>query len=118
MNRAAITTTILALASAAFFFLAQSSYAGEEDLGEMKLDSKIESMKKAGVGEVTFPHTLHEQSNSCDDCHPDVFASKRGTNDITMQKNMDGEYCGMCHDSMTAFPLYQCAKCHEVIGRN
>ncbi|MBI5599054.1 MAG: hypothetical protein HY890_04880 [Deltaproteobacteria bacterium] len=80
----------------------------------LKLDDKIESMKRAGVGPVNFPHARHEKLYKCADCHPKIFKEKVNTSDISMKKNMEGKACGTakCHDSIKAFPLFQCVKCH------
>ncbi len=77
--------------------------------------SKLDSMKEAGVGSVVYPHKIHEALYQCDDCHPKIFVDKIGANDINMQKNIDGMYCGSsgCHNSAEAFPLYLCEKCHS-----
>ena len=87
-------------------------------LGKMKLATKIESMKKAGVGPVIFPHTKHEKAIKCAECHPKIFKEKRGTNNMTMKKNMSGQSCGFanCHNSPKAFPLFECFKCHTKAG--
>lgn len=84
---------------------------------EVILDSKIESMQKAGVGPVVYPHTLHDKLFKCNECHPKVFKEKKGANDISMKKNMEGNFCGApnCHNSPKAFPLYNCAKCHTKV---
>ncbi len=86
-----------------------------EGLGDMKMDSKIESMKKAGVGPVIFPHTLHEAAMKCDECHPKIFVDKRGANDLSMKVNMKGGACGTmdCHDGKRAHALFNCGKCHH-----
>lgn len=85
-----------------------------EGLGDMTMDSKIESMKKAGKGPVIFPHTRHEEVLKCADCHPKIFKEERGANDLSMMVNMEGGACGSlkCHDSVNAFALYVCDKCH------
>ncbi|HHL40279.1 MAG TPA: hypothetical protein ENJ37_07220 [Deltaproteobacteria bacterium] len=94
-----------------------AAVAADRNLGDMVFDDKIESMKKAGVGPVIFPHTKHEQTNKCDECHPKVFKEKRGANDVTMKKNMSQQFCGAptCHNSSQAFPLYMCANCHTKV---
>ncbi len=81
---------------------------------EIVFSSKIESMKKAGVGSVLYPHRLHERLYECGDCHPRIFKEEIGANDVNMQKNIDGKYCGSsgCHNSAEAFPLYLCENCH------
>jgi c(7)-type cytochrome triheme protein len=85
-------------------------------LGDMRLDSKLSSMEKAGVGPVVFPHARHEKAFKCAVCHPKIFKDKRGENDISMKKNMDQKFCGSpnCHnkDNEKAHQLYECARCH------
>ncbi|MBI5047471.1 MAG: hypothetical protein HZB54_00780 [Deltaproteobacteria bacterium] len=87
---------------------------GVTKFGDMVFDDKAGSMKKAGVTPAVFPHSKHEELYKCDICHPKIFKDKRGANDITMQKNIDGKFCGSadCHNSEKAFPLYHCNKCH------
>ncbi len=105
---------IRALFVAFFISVALPSMAVGAAVGDLKLDDKIHSMKKAGVGPVIFPHARHEKLYGCDHCHPRIFKKKRGTSGITMKFNMDGKFCGSpnCHNSTKAFPLYQCTKCH------
>lgn len=83
-------------------------------VADIRLDSKVESMKKAGVSPVVFPHAKHEKIYKCADCHPKIFKEKHGENDISMKKNMEGKFCGAaeCHNSPQAFPLFECHKCH------
>lgn len=104
--------------AALVFALVLPAPAAAAGLGKMKLSSKIESMKKAGVGPVVFPHTRHEKALKCSECHPKIFKEKRGDNDITMKKNMNGKFCGSanCHNTPKAFPLYECFKCHTKKG--
>ncbi len=86
---------------------------------EITLDSKVESMKQAGVGPVIYTHAAHEKLYKCDDCHPHIFKDKRGANDLSMKRNMEGEFCGTagCHDSENAFPLFMCQNCHTNVGQ-
>jgi len=93
-----------------FFVPAYSS-----ELNDIIFESKIDGMKKAGVGSVVFPHKLHEQLYTCKECHPGIFIEKKGANAVTMQKNIEGKYCGAagCHNSAEAFPLYLCDHCHS-----
>lgn len=85
--------------------------------GNIVLDDKKESMNEAGVDSVNYPHAAHAKIYKCAECHPSIFKDKRGANDITMGKNMEGQFCGSpnCHDSIKAFPLYQCSNCHSKI---
>ncbi|HEY4707065.1 MAG TPA: c(7)-type cytochrome triheme domain-containing protein [Thermodesulfobacteriota bacterium] len=92
--------------------------AGAASIGDIRLDSKAESMKKAGVGPVIYPHALHEKLYKCNDCHPKIFKDKHGANNLTMKANMEGNFCGAanCHNSPKAFPLFNCVKCHTNVG--
>ncbi len=85
-----------------------------DEIKDIVFESKVADMKKAGVGPVIFPHKLHEQLYPCKGCHPKIFIEKKGVNEVTMQQNIDGKYCGAagCHNSAEAFPLYLCDKCH------
>jgi len=89
------------------------------DTIDIIFDSKVASMKEAGLGAVTYQHKLHEQLYDCDVCHPKIFNEKKEDNNINMQKNMTGQYCGYagCHNSAYAFPLYLCDYCHEVLPK-
>lgn len=90
------------------------SYA---EYGDIVLDNKIESMKKAGVKPVVFPHWFHRIRFKCKVCHEDIFVLRAGANDINMRKIMEGEFCGKCHNGMTAWePLY-CERCHSYEGK-
>ena len=103
------------LAVALTTLLTTDAQAAEVEIGDITFDSKIESMKKAGVGAVVFPHSAHAGFNECSECHPDIFEEKIGANNISMQKNMDGEFCGVCHDSVSGYALYYCSQCHTDI---
>jgi c(7)-type cytochrome triheme protein len=96
------------------FSISVPALAAGAEIGNIKLDSKIESMKKAGVGPVIFPHAKHTKANKCADCHPKIFKDKRGANNISMKFNMEGKFCGSpgCHNSPRTFPLYMCDNCH------
>ncbi|MBI2401024.1 MAG: hypothetical protein HYV23_08240 [Deltaproteobacteria bacterium] len=98
--------------------LAVPALAGAAQYGNMTLDSKLESMHKAGVGAVIYPHDKHEALFKCNECHPKLFKEKRGTSNISMKMNMDGKFCGSanCHNSPAAFPLYMCTNCHTNVG--
>lgn len=62
---------------------------------------------------VRFPHKIHTQWLSCDNCHEKLFKSQIGANDIRMFKILQGEQCGLCHGSV-AFPVTNCTFCHSV----
>ena len=81
--------------------------------------------KKAGYAPVVFDHWLHRAKFTCRLCHVDIgFAMKAGTTSIKAVDNMQGYYCGACHNGKTAFaacaatPPQQdpgkCDRCHSL----
>ena len=62
---------------------------------------------------VRFPHKIHTQWLSCDNCHEQLFKSQIGANNIRMYSILQGEQCGYCHGAV-AFPLTECTFCHSV----
>jgi len=115
-------TCLLLIITIMFYLLSNSSFANNTNIPDnIVFKSKIRSMEKADVGFVIYPHKFHESLYKCKDCHPVIFKGKIGANDINMQKNIDGKFCGSseCHNSTEAFPLYLCEKCHtEIKKRN
>ncbi len=103
----------LVLAISVTSFMTTKSYA---EYGDIVLDSKIESMKKAGVNPVLFPHWFHRIRFKCKVCHEEIFILKKGANDINMGKIMAGEYCGKCHNGLTAWAPIDCKRCHSYEG--
>lgn len=90
---------------------------GRAEYGDIVLDRKIESMRKANVKPVVFPHWFHRIRFKCKVCHEDIFILRKGANDINMQAIMEGKFCGRCHNGLTAWePLY-CDRCHSYEGR-
>ncbi len=101
------------IVTAVGLFVAGSSQA---EYGDVVLNSKSSSMKKASVKPVVFPHWFHRIRFKCKVCHEDIFIIKKGANDINMSKIMRGEYCGKCHNGLIAWePLY-CDRCHSYTG--
>ncbi len=86
------------------------------EFGDMVLNKNPESMKKAEVKPVIFPHWFHRIRFKCKVCHEDIFILKKGANDINMGAIMAGEFCGKCHNGLIAWePLY-CDRCHNYEG--
>jgi c(7)-type cytochrome triheme protein len=55
--------------------------------------------KKAGVAPVVFDHWLHRAKFTCRLCHVDIgFAMEAEATDISAADNMNGNFCGACHD--------------------
>ncbi len=80
------------------------------------------------VKSVVFDHNIHvgKEKLSCESCHKDVFAMKKGTlealklitSDDPVEKRaylvtLHNKFCGTCHDSSQAFGyLTKCTICH------
>lgn len=62
----------------------------------------------------TFPHWFHRIRFRCKACHPSIFKMQRGANPITMGKIERGQFCGVCHNGRTAWPINfaNCKRCH------
>jgi len=55
--------------------------------------------QRAGLAPVIFDHWLHRSLFTCRLCHMDVgFAMESGETKIRASLNMQGFYCGACHD--------------------
>jgi len=67
-------------------------------------------------GKVTFHHGKHLSAGAkCADCHPGVFAMKKGSATLTMDAMGEGKTCGYCHDGKRAFGVTdgdKCMNCH------
>jgi c(7)-type cytochrome triheme protein len=86
--------------------------------------------KKAYVPPVVFDHWLHRAKFTCRLCHIDIgFTMKAETTDIKAADNINGYYCGACHDGKRVFEgkeifaacavkfteqdKKRCARCHS-----
>ena len=66
------------------------------------------------VRPVIFPHWFHRIRFRCKVCHNELgFEMRVGSNDITMGKIIDGEYCGLCHNNEVAWGVDNCNLCHS-----
>lgn len=83
------------------------------EYGDIYMDSKRDSMQKAKVKAVVFPHWFHRIRFKCKVCHEDIFVMRKGANDVSMRKIMDGKACGTCHNGLIAWEPLQCDKCHS-----
>jgi c(7)-type cytochrome triheme protein len=87
--------------------------------------------EKANFAPVVFDHWLHRAKFTCRLCHVDLaFAMKGGATGITASDNMNGYYCGTCHngkmsvEGKTLFPacakkfsadeVPRCNRCHSL----
>lgn len=70
--------------------------------------------EKNGMRPVIFPHWFHRIRFRCKVCHFELgFEMRAGSNDITMGKIIDGQYCGMCHNNEIAWSVEHCDRCHS-----
>ena len=65
---------------------------------------------------VRFPHKPHTMWLDCRNCHPAIFKMQAGTNAVSMEKILSGEFCGRCH-GVVAFPISDCDRCHSIPKR-
>lgn len=55
--------------------------------------------EKAGLARVEFGHWFHRAKYTCRLCHVDIgFAMKAGATEIRAGDNIQGYYCGACHN--------------------
>lgn len=77
------------------------------------------------ISPVVFDHWLHRAKFTCRVCHVDIgFAMTAGGTDIRADDNINGYYCGSCHNGKTAFfscnadPAVKnsesCIRCHSL----
>ena len=67
-----------------------------------------------GVAPVIFPHWFHRIRFQCSVCHVDLgIKMGAGTTGITMEKLIDGQYCGACHNGNIAWSIDNCDLCHS-----
>lgn len=88
----------------------------------LPLPAKLKVPMKLGTAaprsDVTFSHEDHYVELDCSACHPDIFnIKKKGTKAFTMENNIFGNYCGVCH-MRVAFPMNDCKRCHTQMSGN
>jgi c(7)-type cytochrome triheme protein len=68
-------------------------------------------------GKVTFDHAKHlAKGAKCADCHPALFAMKKGGTKLAMDSMGEGKTCGTCHNGQKAFGVMdgeKCDSCHK-----
>ena len=82
--------------------------------GKMEiLDMDIIMTNTKSMPHIQFPHISHTRWLACSNCHPAIFQAKKGSNPITMNAILKGQYCGVCHGKV-AFSSFICQRCHNV----
>jgi len=85
--------------------IARAEYA------DVTINTRAES---EGVAPVIYPHWFHRIRFQCSVCHVALgIKMGAGTTGITMEKLIDGQYCGACHDGETAWSMDNCDLCHS-----
>lgn len=89
-----------------FFLLAQVLFVGAGNIPSPQSQGRVilnNYSKRAGLAPVIFDHWLHRGQFTCRLCHLDVgFAMEAGETRISASHNMQGFYCGACHDGTRA----------------
>ena len=102
--------------------LINPAYSIRSDAAPMQLPPKLKIPIKLGTtsprSDVTFSHEEHFAELDCSSCHPDVFnIKKKGTEAFTMERNVYGNFCGVCH-MQVAFPMQDCRRCHPQMSNS
>ncbi len=96
----------------------RGSIAGKENERYEKYNENLMVMKTKidVIPDVIFPHGVHTYWLSCDSCHPEPFAKKRGKTQFSMGDIIDGKYCGKCHGTVAfaAQSFKNCSRCHAL----
>lgn len=102
--------TLLAAPCAAYFNL--PPLPAPDKYGDVVMD-RVSTTN--GQKSVLFSHWSHRARYTCRVCHFELdFSFVAGQTGVTEEDNLDGEFCGACHDGKTAFghTEKQCATCH------
>lgn len=93
------------------FLMASTIDMASAEYADIVLNKRSE---KEGVRPVIFSHWFHRIRFRCKVCHHELGFKMRATaNDITMNKIIEGKYCGICHNNEIAWGLENCDLCHS-----
>ncbi|MCF6280640.1 MAG: hypothetical protein L3J28_00265 [Candidatus Polarisedimenticolaceae bacterium] len=85
----------------------------ERFIGNFIMNANMAKMEKEGLAPVIYPHWVHRIWFECKVCHSDIFIMKRWRNEISQEKIVAGEQCGVCHNGKIAFSAEEkCERCH------
>lgn len=90
----------------------KAAISGETEPDEV-MDLDIIMPVKASMDHVRFSHKIHTQWLTCVSCHAGLFEMEQGTSEISKEKMIAGENCGVCHGRVS-FPIDDCKRCHNV----
>lgn len=81
------------------------------EYGDVVLNRRSDAQ---GMRPVVFPHWFHRIRFRCKVCHQELgFEMRAGANDVQMADILDGRFCGLCHDGLTAWGPERCDLCHS-----
>ncbi len=103
----ALFLVLAMLCAGAFVFFDQNT--SQAEYADITLNRHAE---KAGMPPVVFPHWFHRIRFKCKVCHPAIFEMRAGSNDITMKKIVNKQFCGRCHNGTISWPPLYCDRCH------
>ena len=101
---------LVAIVIGANFYFSPTSWSQQDKVEDIILNRYSE---KAKMPPVVFPHSFHSNFKRCEECHEEIFIMRRGANDMTESKMIQGKYCGKCHNGMDAFSHLYCDRCHS-----
>ena len=108
-----VLSGLLLVLTTVVFILSGGPEAEAKEYADIYMDATRESMEKADVGAVVFPHWFHRIRYKCKVCHEKIFIMRKGANKISMREIMDGKACGTCHNGQIAWEPLECKKCHS-----
>ncbi|RJQ56856.1 MAG: hypothetical protein C4526_00740 [Nitrospiraceae bacterium] len=125
MKKAVLISTAILLAVLTVVFAQERGVKKKrplpQDYGKVVLNNFSEKNRMAPVA---FDHWLHRSKFTCRLCHSDIgFEMKAGATEIKADDNINGFYCGTCHngkrifDGKFLFPACDKGKRDEVCDR-
>lgn len=126
MKKAIVAAVLLGFISGASFAQEMPAHAGTAPDKYGRVALKQSAAPRAGLAPVVFDHWSHRSRFTCRLCHVDIgFEMTAGTTSMASADNMQGRYCGTCHDGKMKFngnTLFaacakeatgRCEKCHS-----
>lgn len=104
MKQSIIAAVLLAFISSTASTQDMSGKAGTAPDEYGRLTLKQSAAPRAGLASVVFDHWVHRSKFTCRLCHTDIgFEMRAGTTPLSAADNMQGRYCGTCHNGKMQF---------------
>lgn len=130
MKNALITAILFVCFASAAYPQYMSGKAGITSDAYGRVTLRQSAAPRAGFAPVVFDHWVHRSKFTCRLCHTDIgFEMRAKTTAISAADNMQGRYCGTCHDGKMKFndhaifaacaiqiagqDIGRCNKCHQ-----